>query len=200
MDVVFGVGIHVKLGDQGYVGLTRDHLINDVLGNRASYDDRQVIEGTLPHILCSPGYVPVHKYLRAVGALDATGKVMTSTNVSPKIEKMANKISGGMPASADIARKAPTVLADIHSVAELQAKHGLDGVLNYGTCMPEDKVDPAELRKFLNSTRHLRDDDNWRKTQYIKLVCFLDWLENGPARPTVSCAGKNASSTTGSSS
>jgi hypothetical protein len=45
--------------------------------------------------------------------------------------------------------------------------------------MPEDKVDPDELREFLNANQGLRDDDNWGKTQYTKLVCYLGWLEGG---------------------
>lgn len=180
VDVVFGVGMRAKLGNQGYVGLTRDDLIDDILGNRASYDACQIVDKALPHILCTPGYVPVHKYLRAAGALDRTGKIKKSVNVSPKVKNMAERISSGMPASNDIRRKAPAVLADIVSIAELEARRGSHDVLNYGTCMPEDKMDPGELREFLNVHRGLRDDDSWGKTQYIKLVCYLDWLESGP--------------------
>lgn len=179
VDVVFGVGVHAKLGNQGYVGLTRDNLIDDVLGDRASYDARQVVDATLPHILVSPGFVPVHKYLRAVGALDETGKIKRSANIAPKIKKMADKISDGMPASRELARKARAVLADVKSLSDLTAKHRVDGVIKYGTCMPEDKVDPGELRVFLNANPQLRDQDSFTGTQYIKLACFLDWLENG---------------------
>jgi hypothetical protein len=179
VDVVFGVGMRAKFGSQGYVGLTRDDLVDDILGNRASYDARQIVDRALPHILSTPGYVPVHKYLRAAGALDKTGKIKNSENVSPKIKKMAERISGGMPASNDIRCKAPVILADIKSIAELEAERGPYDVLNYGTCMPEDKVDPDELREFLNANQGLRDEDNWGKTQYIKLVCYLDWLESG---------------------
>lgn len=185
LDVVFGVGIHAKFGEEGYVGLTRDQLIDDILGDRASYNPHQIVYGTLPRILPTSGYAPVYKYLRTADALDdETGDIKNSVGVSDKIKKMAGKIRGGMPASADIARKAPAVLADINSIIELEAKHGADGVLNYGTCMPPDKVDPNQLRDFLNTNPRLRDDDSWRKTQYIKLVCFLDWLENGQAKPT----------------
>jgi hypothetical protein len=48
--------------------------------------------------------------------------------------------------------------------------------------MPESTVEPKELRDFLNANRHFRNEDGWEKTQYIKLVCYLDWLENG-SRP-----------------
>jgi hypothetical protein len=44
--------------------------------------------------------------------------------------------------------------------------------------MPASKVDPAELRDFLQRRRDMRND-NWNGTQYAKLACYLDWLENG---------------------
>jgi hypothetical protein len=113
---------------------------------------------------------------------------------------MADKIGGGMSASADIARKAPAVLAGINSITELESKHGADGVLNYGTCMPAVKVDPDQLREFLNTNPRPRDDDSWRKTQYIKLVCFLDWLENGRAKPDPTGSAAPVTSTTVTSS
>jgi hypothetical protein len=94
---------------------------------------------------------------------------------------MAAKIRSGLPASAEIARKAPTVLKSINSITELEAADGTTGVFNYGTCMSPDKVDHDELRRFLNTNRSVRDAASWLTTQYIKLVCFLDWLENGQA-------------------
>jgi hypothetical protein len=200
LDVVFGVGIHAKFGQEGYVGLTRDQLVDDILGNRASYDPHQIVYGTLPRILPTSGYVPIYKYLRGVGALDDAGAIKSDANVSDKITRMADKIRGGMSASAEIARKAPAVLAGINSITELEAEHGEDGVLNYGTCMPPDRVDPDQLRDFLNANPRLRDDDSWRKTQYIKLTCFLDWLENGWAKPDVTESTATMTSVTASPS
>jgi hypothetical protein len=84
-----------------------------------------------------------------------------------------------MPSGSQLASRAPDVLASINSIAELEAEHGSDGVIKYGTCMPEDKVDPGELRDFLNDNGHVRDSGGWDKIQYVKLVCFLDWIENG---------------------
>jgi len=178
IDVVFGVGLHAKLSQVGLVGLTRENLINDILGKRASYPARGIVEESLPQILPTSGFVPVHKYLRSIDALDDSGKVKKSAKIDSKVEKMAEKIRAGMPASADIKRKAPSVLSDINSIRELEAAHGAKGVLNYGTCLPEKKVDPEELRTFLNENIDLREDQ-WLNTQYVKLVCYLDWIENG---------------------
>jgi hypothetical protein len=77
VDIVFGVGVRAKFGGQGYVGLTRDDLIDDVLGDRNSYDAEEIVERTLPHILSFPGNVPVYKYLRAAGALDENAEIIS---------------------------------------------------------------------------------------------------------------------------
>ena len=179
IDIVMGVGIRAK-SSVGYVGLTRENLIDDVLADRRSYDAQEVVAKSLPHILRFQGYVPVHKYLRAIDALDETGAVKASAEISDKIVRLAEKISSsrGLAASADIASKAPARLADVNSIADLEAQYEAKGVINYGTCMPPGKVDPDELRTFLNLHQQLRHEP-WAQTQYIKLVCFLDWIENG---------------------
>lgn len=139
--------------------------------------------------------MPVHKYLRAIDALDETGAVKASVKISDKIVKMAEKISStkGLAASADIASKAPARLADVNSIADLEARYEVKGVISYGTCMPPEKVDPDELRNFLNLHQQQLRHAPWAKTQYIKLVCFLDWIENGQGiheRPTGPGRGK----------
>jgi hypothetical protein len=49
---------------------------------------------------------------------------------------------------------------------------------NFGTCLTASKVDPMELRGFLQRRRNMRNDA-CNGTQYAKLACYLDWLENG---------------------
>lgn len=78
-----------------------------------------------------------------------------------------------MPSSTQCSEQAPEVLKDINSVAELVAKKTARGVIKYGTCMSQEKVNPKELRDFLTSNRHFRQEGNWEKTQYVKLVCLL---------------------------
>lgn len=178
VDVVFGVGMRAKLSSVGLVGLTRDDLIDDVVGDRNSYPAQAIVDESLPHILSFPGNVPVHKYLRGAGVLDRSGHIKKSAGVSPKIEKMAQKIANGLPASAEHRRKAPKVLKSIDSLDDLIAAEGVAGVFNWATCMDPDEIDPDELRAFLTTNRSRRQQ-GWLGTQYIKLVCLLDWLENG---------------------
>lgn len=178
VDVVFGIGMRAKLSSVGLVGLRRDDLIDDVVGDRSSYPAKGIVDESLPHILSLPGNVPVHKYLRGAGVLDRSGNIKKSADVSPKIVKMAEKIANGLPASAEHRRRAPQVLKTIHSLDDLIAAEGVAGVFNWATCMDPDDIDPDELRAFLTTNRASRQD-GWLGTQYVKLVCLLDWLEHG---------------------
>src|ERR1017187_6462769 len=107
---VFGVGVRVMLGDEGYVGLDRWHLINDVLDGGEKYKAATIVEKCLPRILNGVVYVPIFKYLSEIDALDQKGAIKKRVSVSPKITRLANKIRGGLSSSADNQRRAKEVL------------------------------------------------------------------------------------------
>jgi hypothetical protein len=178
IDVVFGVGMRAKLGQQGYVGLDRWSLVDDVVDSGDHFDAEAVINQALPKILRAPGNVPVFKYLREAGALDRHGQIKKSASVPAPVVKLAEKNRGGMPAGKWHENKAQTLLKGVTGVADLEAKHGVKGVLNYVTCMASQKVDPDELLAFIRAHREYRTGA-WDGTQYVKLVCFYDWLRYG---------------------
>lgn len=98
--------------------------------------------------------------------------------MSSKINGMADAHRGGSPAGKWHAEHAPQRLDGVTGIADLEAKKGPAEVFSFGTCLPASKVDPTELRDFLQRRRNARNDA-WNGTQYAKLVCYLDWLENG---------------------
>lgn len=73
VDVVFGVGMKARLGQVGYVGLNRWHLIDDVVDDGDTFDGDTIVHEVLPEILRHPGNVPVFKYLRQAGLLTKKG-------------------------------------------------------------------------------------------------------------------------------
>ena len=178
IEVVFGVGIASSFGDHGYVGLDRWELIEDVLNGGDTFDPERVVRQALPRILVSGGNVPVFKYLRGAGLLKADGTLRKKANVSPKVERMADKTRSGLPSSANYARKASSFLSRIKSLKELEDSAGIEGVFNYGTLMKPKFVDPSELRDFLLRNPCSRQN-SWNDTQWVKLVCFYDWLVYG---------------------
>lgn len=178
LDVVFGVGLRAQLGHQGYVGLDRWNLIDDVLESGDQLDANAVINEALPKILRSRGNVPVFKYLRQAGALDRNGQIKKSALVPEAVAKLAEKNRGGMPAGRWHRDKAPTKLKGVTGLADLEAKYDAKAVLDFATCMAPQKVDRDELRTFILAHREFRAGA-WNGTQYVKLVCFYDWLAYG---------------------
>lgn len=178
IDVVFGVGVQARLGQHGYVGLDRWDLVDDVIEDGQQYDGASIVNDTLPRLLAGSANAPVFKYLRQADLLDRRGTTKKSAQVPARVLTMAEKTQGGLQASAFYANKAPAVLAGVTTIDQLLAKEGLDGVLNYAFHMRVTKKLAEELRQFLDSHRELRTGST-KSTQYVKLVCFYDWLAYG---------------------
>lgn len=178
IDVVFGVGMRDKLGQQGYIGLDRWSLIDDIVDDAGQFDAEAVIKQALPKILRSAGNVPVFKYLSGADMLTRSGEIKKSAKLPPRVISRVIKNQGGMPASKWHQQKSRTLLKGVAGIADLKAKYGAQGVLNYATCMEPKKIDLDELIAFIRDHREYRTGD-WESTQYVKLVCFYDWLKYG---------------------
>jgi hypothetical protein len=178
VEVVFGVGIANSFGEHGYVGLDRWDLLDDVLNDDRNFNPNKIVDVVLPRILSGSVNVPVFKYLREAGCLKADGTLRKDSGVLPKIERMADKIRSGLPASAHHVKKADAVLSRITSIRQLESELGVEGVFNYGTLMKPRNVDPKELQEFLIRNPCTKRN-TWNDTQWVKLVCFYDWLSYG---------------------
>ena len=176
LDVVFGVGIKEKIGVHGYVGLTRSDLIDDIVSPADGYDPNIIVRDVLPGALRSARIVPVFKYLRGADLLINDGKVRANADLDSRVLAAAERQRGHLSTSAWLDRKAPEKLRGVANLQALlacmDAKHALD-LIPY---LPESKVPIEELRSFLQDHTEL---NKVNPTQYVKVVCFLDWLEFG---------------------
>ncbi|MCH0561155.1 SIR2 family protein [Streptomyces sp. MUM 16J] len=182
IEVVFGVGVSAQLGQTGYIGLGRWDVIDDVISGSAVLDASAVVEQVLPRLLGGSANIPVFKYLRESGALDAEGNILDSATVHPRVRKMAEKSRGGISTGLTYEKAAARHLNGVQGVADLLEKEGSKGVLNYSVYLRPDDVSVDELRSFLESEREDRNI-GWKSTQYVKLTCFLDWLVYGRREP-----------------
>jgi hypothetical protein len=179
IDVVFGVGVQAQLGHHGYVGLDRWNIVDDVIAGGTRYDASSIVTETAPRLMAGNANLPVFKYLREAGMLTQRGAIRQGVSVPPKVAAMVETAStGGLKSSQWYANKAPTVLAGIRTIAQLQEQQGLDGVLNYGLHLQPTAALADELGTFLDDHRDLRTGTT-RPTQYVKLTCFFDWLKYG---------------------
>ena len=142
------------------------------------YDGPTIVNDVLPEMLRQAGNVPVFKYLRQAGLLTKKGDIRKSAAVPSKIRKMADHHRGGSPAGRWHVEHAAEHLKGVSGIADLEQRKGEQEVFNFGTCLSASKIDPGELRDFLQRRRAMRDE-TWNGTQYAKLACYLDWLENG---------------------
>jgi hypothetical protein len=177
-DVVFGVGAGEKVGAQGYVGLDRWSLIDDVIGSGTALESGIVVREVLPKILRGSANIPVYKYLSAMGALREDGEIDPAQDIPKRVIQMAIKSKGGISSGEWHKKNAAKFLVGISDLGELEESKGSEGVLNYAVYLPPDKVDVSDLRTFLTSHPEFRIG-NWSPTQFAKLTCLLDWLEFG---------------------
>ncbi|MGW2273943.1 SIR2 family protein [Streptomyces yangpuensis] len=178
IDIVFGVGVGAQIGQQGYVGLTRWDLIDDVICDGRSLDAAVVVKQVLPRLLHGAN-IPVYKYLRAAGLLDAQGRIDPSADVDRRVHQMAEKSVGGISTGSSYEKAASGYLSGVEGIADLNSKLGVEAVLNYGVYLPPDLVVPSELRSFLIAHKNDAIAGGWGQTQYAKLTCFLDWISYG---------------------
>lgn len=179
VDVVFGVGAAERLGGSGYVGLSRLQLLDDIVDEGASFDAHRIVHDTLPTLLRGPGFVPVFKYLRQTGYLDENGAIRSDVEVDQKIRNVARKNTESMASSEYWSKQAPQRLVGISGIADLRQKRGANAVFNLGACLDAALIDTGELRAFLKQSRNDLDSA-FDRTQWGKLACLLDRLENGP--------------------
>ncbi|MFG5723987.1 SIR2 family protein [Streptomyces murinus] len=178
IEVVFGVGVHAKIGKQGYVGLTRWDIIEDVVDGKSEFEAGSIVTQVLPGLLKGSGNLPVYKYLAEYNALDESGNVKTDLVIDPRITSMAEKSKDGISTGESYKKNSSRFLDGVLGIADLLEKKGVDGVINYGVYLNPEIVSIDELRSFLETHKHLKDE-TWGATQYVKLTCFLDWLSYG---------------------
>ncbi|MEV6198792.1 SIR2 family protein [Streptomyces sp. NPDC051771] len=178
IEVVFGVGVAARIGPQGYVGLARWDLIDDVVSGGSALDSAVIVSHVLPRLLRSSANIPVFKYLNDSGALDENGRIDSTLDIDLRVHQMAEKSTGGISTGVTYEKAAARYLASVQGISDLEEKQGVEGVLNYGVYLPADMISIPELRSFLQNHTEVKSG-GWGATQYAKLACLLDWLSYG---------------------
>lgn len=168
IDIVFGVG--AKMTAVGIVGLRREEIIDDVISDpNRDIPPVEVLERVIAKIPIRV-YMPVYKYLKAAGFLDANGLV--DGQPPRKLIDRAARVD-------DKARPAFMAPGPRKSVDELEQDLGWDKFLNLGIEVLAQTEDHVGLREFLRRHRDKRGQ-GWWSTQYAKVAVAYDWLAFGP--------------------
>lgn len=167
LDVVFGVG--AKMTAVGVVGLTRWDLMDDVLESPDRELPCDLVVGKALAKQAITTYVPVFKFLVGAG-LWKGGKWLPKVTVNTAAQRRADKYAGIFGKL----KPEPKLL----TVAELEARMGVDGVLNSAMKLPAMTDDIEGLREFLIRNK-ARRSQAWWATQYGKATVAYDWLRYG---------------------
>jgi SIR2-like domain len=175
VELVFGVGAIQKV--RSYVGLSRDDLVDDVIGDGTGLNDLRVVQEALPSILSHPGNVPVFKYLRASGLLDDQGKLIDPNTVASKVAKVVANREERLGLNKSYQKAAKKCVETHKTLQGLVAAELWYHVLNFIPALDKARLDLDELRQFLVNSEPGRQDQY--RSQWVKMVCLYDWLRYG---------------------
>lgn len=181
LEVVVGVGIRDELGALGFVGINREHLLDDLIepdpklgGEKAA---REVLDTVIPPIQL-PSYVPVFKYLARAGFLDETGRLKADAPVHERVRDRVDRYEDRLkPYTAAGSR--PKRLAEAHpTVAALSSNAQPHETLEALMCLDRSTIDREELLSFLVKQR--RDHPAEMSSHLARAICLYDYVAFGP--------------------
>lgn len=192
IDVVIGVGIQKRLGEsdrltsKGLTGLKRRDLLDDVLNPSIDIADHlKIIHEVLPIVGPSRTHAPVFRYLRGADLLADDGSLVEDADIPKSVRAKARLGIGPLRNNGYLATRATKIWAQhLDFRALINDARLTDALLVIPNLTPE-VVDLALFKAFLIEHRNLLDDGKITdSTQWIKCVCFFDYLENRHSNAT----------------
>ena len=177
IDVVFGVGVQARLGEHGYVGLSRVDLLKDIL-RPEGYNPRIVVADVVPRLLRQAGHTPVYRYLRGANLLQDDGTLREDAQVD---ERIRERVARGAPHPLDgwFARRAATLIGDAGGDFEALTKQAsVNDVLLAVLGFPPGGIDLDALRAFLEANTPSFAPGEVT-TAWAKAVCLYDYRRYG---------------------
>lgn len=184
LEVVFGVGAISEIKDVGYSGIERIDLFEDLIYDNKHFDNRQIVEKTLPKILSGATFVPIFKYLRKAELIDQEGSLLESNaNISDKLKQLFSDIrSQGLsffePKQDIYLKKKPLFESEERDIVAYSEDTGQAEALKYFSFFNELQDTSDNLREFADINFTLIESENtFTKGQFQKLICLYDYLK-----------------------
>ena len=177
IDVVFGVGVRRRLSAKGYVGLTREDLLKDVVSVESDLDPDGVVRKALPHVLNSGAHIPLYRYLRGAGLLNDDASLRADADVNAKVSARVGR--GPVHVFAQQVRRAGRLRDESGGNFEtLATNHPLPDVLMAVLALPRAGVNVESLRAYLEANSAAFSVAA-TSTAWAKAVCLYDYYRYG---------------------
>ena len=181
IEYVVGIGIREKIAEIGIKAINRDYLLDDILFDNNEIDSVQLVEQVLPEIFKRSEHVPIYKYLNKAG-IDVLR--LEEQCIDKKIIKRHMELPQSLLLKGYYQKKRITINKDILTPNDFYDRHGLCSFLYYYIGNQGLDVDNIkEFRELLIKIKNeMKDEHSLLKSSYLKMICYLDIMENCPAK------------------
>ena len=173
IQVVYGFGAIDKYKSAvGYTGLKSVNIFRDVVENNENYENETILTKTIPELRKSTKFIPIYKYLRAVGITSHETFNQNSLGLNIELLKQ-NDFCAYKSFSDEDKRKNLQQAIECYKDSVWKAF----ALIPYLT-IQDDEVEP--LREFISE--HFNDlliVKSKYSTWFKKLICFYDWRKYG---------------------
>lgn len=181
VDMVIGVGVSQQLSSQGVVGLKRRDLLKDVLTPFIAIDKHdEIVNEVLPALASGKTHVPIYRYLQGASLLDESGLLKADSKVHGRLRARVRLGTDHLRLDNDYYRRKTERLIAAHpTLGDLISGASLSDALLAIPALPERSVDVDLLKQFLLDNEAISTEGSvWDATQWVKCVCFYDYLAN----------------------
>ena len=176
LEVVYGVGVLPKLGEQGYSPISRVDLLKDVMTPTSEYDAARIVAETLPGLCRETMNVPVFRYLRAASRIQSDGTI-DETGLHARVIKAAKRTHDDFYPPAQYRGELNEVQNGCASVLGVMLRYSGNSFF-YFPLLRKDQIVVDDLEKYIVANMKLvNDKSNVTQTYFRKLICFYDWLK-----------------------
>ena len=182
IDVVFGVGAIKKLQEVGYVGISRDHILRDIVYDDGDFNAESLLVRTMDGIMKGgTKFVPIFKYLRKSGRINPDGTINIDGLPDRVIKGAAREREFFYPTQATYRKKFESRRSYKKGISYIESKEGVECAVNMACFLDPDFVSCDDLKDFVKKHIRLLDGKSTARTAMSRLICFYDWACYGRA-------------------
>ncbi|MFD2176625.1 SIR2 family protein [Veronia pacifica] len=191
IEFVVGVGVAEKAASfstTGYRSISVYHLFDDILLDNQELDPESVLLDSVPSLSILSPNVPIYKYLKSMSINDEdsfSNYISDCKGAGRHPESIIQLHENNLfhVSEKSYYNKAYKQKYSYHSLTDLLGSLKTNSIPHFLNCLPEEKLreEVDVLREYLIA--HIDHTDSIvsksASSQYRKLICKLDYIENG---------------------